>query len=419
MEALKVTGNARLRGKMRLYGAKNAVLPIMAAALLLDGVVILHNVPALTDVDAMCRILRLFRCKVDKVGDTVVIDTTGVENDNVPDCLMKKMRASNLVWGPLIGRFGRATIPMPGGCLIGSRPMDYHIKGMRQLGITVEEHAGSIISWINGDGLSGANIYLDFPSVGATENLVMAAVVAKGTTVIRNVAKEPEVMDLCRFLNQAGAKISGIGSDRLTIEGVKKLNAIEYTVIPDRIVGGTILLAAALTDGDVTLENTVPEHLEPLLAKIQDTGACVDRNGSTLRVYQCERPKALDIKTLPYPGFPTDIQPQFMALMTKARGTSVICESIFESRFNHCDELRRMGADIRVEGRLAIVKGVDCIEGAEVEAEDLRGGAALLLAGMAAEGETIVRNAHHIDRGYCRVEDTFNALGADIRRIDL
>lgn len=417
MEALKVTGNARLHGKTRLYGAKNAVLPIMAAALLVDGVVILHNVPALTDVDAMCRILRLFRCKVDKVEDTIVIDTTGIENDEVPECLMKKMRASNLVWGPLIGRFGKATIPLPGGCMIGSRPMDYHIKGMRQLGITVEEHGGSIISWT--DDLRGANIYLDFPSVGATENLVAAAVLARGTTVIRNVAKEPEVVDLCNFLNSAGAKIRGIGTDVLTIEGVKKLQGLEYRVIPDRIVGGTILLAAALTGGDVVLEDTVPEHLEPVLAKMLESGACVDRYGSTLHVYQCERPKALDIKTLPYPGFPTDIQPQFMAFMTKAQGTSVICESIFDSRFNHCDELRRMGADIRVEGRLAIVKGVDAMEGAEVEAEDLRGGAALLMAGLVAEGETVVRNVRHIDRGYCSIENTFNELGADVRRLDL
>ena len=417
MEVLKVTGGARLQGTTAVYGAKNAVLPIMAAALLVDGTVVLHNVPDLTDVDAMCRILRLFHCTVKREDDTVVIDTAQVQGCDLPETLTKKMRASNLVWGPLIGRFGRAILPLPGGCMIGSRPMDYHIKGMRQLGIAVEERAGQIVSCTTR--LVGANICLDFPSVGATENLIMAAVKAEGTTVLRNVAKEPEVADLCHFLCAAGAKIGGIGSDLLTIEGVKHLGSLEYRVIPDRIVGGTLLLAAAACGGDVTVCDTVPEHLEAVLAKMTESGVTVERRGRDLRVRAGGRRRPCDIKTMPYPGFPTDIQPQFMAYLTTVRGTSVVCESIFENRFNHCDELRRMGADIRVEGRIAIIEGVRRLEGAEVEAEDLRGGAALLLAGLAAEGETTLRGVRHIDRGYRCIEGMFRELGAQVERAPL
>ncbi len=417
MTELKIAGNTRLQGKAKIHGAKNAILPIMAASILTENITVLHNVPELTDVEVMAEILRHLNCKVKREGHTLTIDTSGIVNVKVPEYLTKRMRASNLIWGSLIGRFKEASIPMPGGCLIGSRPMDYHIKGMRQLGVIAHEHYGQIDSWT--PHLRGAEIYLDFPSVGATENLIMAAVKAEGSTVIRNVAKEPEIVDLCNFLNRAGAKISGVGNDTLYIESTEKLAGIEYTVIPDRIVAGTVLLGAAITRGDVTITDCRPEHLEPLLAKMREAGVKMVRKGTELRLKGISRIKPIDLKTLPYPGFPTDIQPQFMALLTLAEGTSIICESIFENRFNHCDELRRMGADIRVEGRLAIVKGVREIEGAQVEAFDLRGGAALLLAGMAAGGETRLQNVHHIDRGYCNIEALFNELGARIGRVDV
>lgn len=416
MTELKIAGNTRLQGKTKIHGAKNAILPIMAATILTEDITVIHNVPKLTDVEVMGEILRHLNCKVKREGSSLVIDTAGIVNVKVPEYLTKKMRASNLIWGPLIGRFKEASIPMPGGCLIGSRPMDYHIKGMRQLGVIAQEHYGQIDSWT--PHLKGAEIYLDFPSVGATENLIMAAVKAEGRTIIRNVAKEPEIVDLCNFLIKAGAKISGVGNDTLYIDCVPRLGGVEYTVIPDRIVAGTVLLAAAITKGDVVLENSCPEHLEPLLAKMRDAGLKISRKGGELRVKSISRIKPIDLKTLPYPGFPTDIQPQFMSLLTLAEGTSIICESIFENRFNHCDELRRMGADIRVEGRLAIVKGVKEIEGTHVEAFDLRGGAALLLAGMAAGGETRLQNIHHIDRGYGNIEDLFNSLGANITRVE-
>ncbi len=417
MTELKIAGNTRLQGKAKIHGAKNAILPIMAATILADDISVIHNVPKLTDVDVMCEILRYLNCKVEREDHTLTIDSSGIVNVKVPEYLTKRMRASNLIWGALIGRFKEASIPMPGGCLIGSRPMDYHIKGMRQLGVIAHEHYGQIDSWT--PHLKGAEIYLDFPSVGATENLIMAAVKAEGSTVIRNVAKEPEIVDLCNFLNQSGARISGVGNDTLYIEAVERLHGIEYSVIPDRIVAGTVLLGAAITRGDVTIVDCCPEHLEPLVAKMREAGVKINRKGTELRLKGISRIKPIDLKTLPYPGFPTDIQPQFMSLLTLAEGTSIVCESIFENRFNHCDELRRMGADIRVEGRLAIVKGVREIEGAQVEAFDLRGGAALLLAGMAAEGETRLQNVHHIDRGYCDIEDLFNGLGAKISRVEI
>ncbi len=417
MTELKIAGNTRLQGKAKIHGAKNAILPIMAATILADDISVIHNVPKLTDVDVMCEILRYLNCKVEREDHTLTIDSSGIVNVKVPEYLTKRMRASNLIWGALIGRFKEASIPMPGGCLIGSRPMDYHIKGMRQLGVIAHEHYGQIDSWT--PHLKGAEIYLDFPSVGATENLIMAAVKAEGSTVIRNVAKEPEIVDLCNFLNQSGARISGVGNDTLYLEAVEKLHGIEYSVIPDRIVAGTVLLGAAITRGDVTIFDCCPEHLEPLVAKMREAGVKINRKGTELRLKGINRIKPIDLKTLPYPGFPTDIQPQFMSLLTLAEGTSIVCESIFENRFNHCDELRRMGADIRVEGRLAIVKGVREIEGAQVEAFDLRGGAALLLAGMAAEGETRLQNVHHIDRGYCDIEDLFNGLGAKISRVEI
>jgi UDP-N-acetylglucosamine 1-carboxyvinyltransferase len=417
MDALKITGRRRLQGSVTIGGAKNAVLPIMAAAIMVDGEVILKNVPHLTDVAAMCTILKELGVKVRRENDILIINAEDVAYCDVPDELMKTMRASNLIWGPLLDRFSFARIPMPGGCRIGSRPMDIHIRGMKQLGVEVEEHGGVIIS--HGEKRKGNELYLDFPSVGATENLIMTAIKTKGDTVIRNAAREPEVADLCSFLAACGGDIRGIGSDTLYITGVKQLKGTEYEIIPDRIVGGTLLLAAALTDGDVTIKKVRPEHIEALTVKMAEAGVPTDRSDDALRVRGCKRMKAVDLKTMPYPGFPTDIQPQFMAAMTKAEGASVICESIFENRFGHCADLNRMGADIKVDGRWAVVRGKTVLEGTNVEASDLRGGAALILAGLAANGETTVNNASYIERGYSSIESVFKELGAEISRVEI
>lgn len=416
MDALKITGRRRLKGSVNIGGAKNAVLPIMAAAMMVDGEVILKNVPQLTDVTAMCAILRVLDIKVKTENDILIINAENAKYHDIPDSMMKTMRASNLIWGPLLDRFSFARIPTPGGCRIGSRPMDIHIKGMRKLGVEVAEHGGIIIS--HGKNRRGNDLYLDFPSVGATENLIMAAVKTRGETLIRNAAREPEVADLCSFLVACGASIRGIGSDTLFINGVEKLHAAEYEIIPDRIVGGTLLLAAALTDGDVTIKKTRPEHIEALTTKMAEAGVIVERSAETLRVKGCDKLSAVDLKTMPYPGFPTDIQPQFMAAMTQAEGASVICESIFENRFGHCNDLNRMGADIKVDGRWAVVRGKTLLEGTAVEASDLRGGAALILAGLTAYGETLVHNASFIERGYCDLGNVFNELGARIERIE-
>lgn len=416
MDALKITGRRRLKGSVNIGGAKNAVLPIMAAAMMVDGEVILKNVPQLTDVTAMCAILRVLDIKVKTENDILIINAENARYHDIPDSMMKTMRASNLIWGPLLDRFSFARIPTPGGCRIGSRPMDIHIKGMRKLGVEVAEHGGIIIS--HGKNRRGSDLYLDFPSVGATENLIMAAVKTRGETLIRNAAREPEVADLCSFLVACGASIRGIGSDTLFINGVEKLHAAEYEIIPDRIVSGTLLLAAALTDGDVTIKKTRPEHIEALTTKMAEAGVIVERSAESLRVKGCDRLSAVDLKTMPYPGFPTDIQPQFMAAMTQAEGASVICESIFENRFGHCNDLNRMGADIKVDGRWAVVRGKTLLEGTAVEASDLRGGAALILAGLTAYGETLVHNASFIERGYCDLGNVFNELGARIERIE-
>ncbi len=413
MDALKITGRRRLKGSVHIGGAKNAVLPIMAAAMMVDGEVVLKNVPQLTDVTAMCTILGALGIAVKAENDILIINAESVRYQDVPDTMMKTMRASNLIWGPLLDRFSFARIPMPGGCRIGSRPMDHHIKGMRKLGVEVVEHGGIIVS--HGKNRKGSDLYLDFPSVGATENLIMAAVKTRGETMIRNAAREPEVADLCSFLVACGAKITGIGSDTLFISGVEKLYPTEYEIIPDRIVGGTLLLAAALTGGDVSIKKVRPEHIEAVTMKMAEAGVVIEGSFDALRV-KGGTLRAVDLKTMPYPGFPTDIQPQFMAAMTQAEGASVICESIFENRFGHCTDLNRMGADIKVDGRWAVVRGDTPLEGTDVEALDLRGGAALILAGLAAEGETVVHNASFIERGYCNLEAVFNELGARIER---
>ncbi|SHI58905.1 UDP-N-acetylglucosamine 1-carboxyvinyltransferase [Desulfofundulus thermosubterraneus] len=411
-----ITGGNPLRGTVRASGSKNATLPILAACLLHGAPNVIQQVPALKDVTTMCDVLEHLGARVNREGDSIRVDATHIQSVEVGEDLMRRMRASNLVLGPLLGRFRRVRISYPGGCNIGSRPMNLHLKGLKALGARIEEKFGYIT--VEAAKLEGAEIHLDVPSVGATENIMMAAVLAKGITIIRNAAKEPEIVDLQNFLNRMGARIKGAGTDVIRIEGVKHLNSVEHAVIPDRIEAGTYLVAAAITGGDVTVTNVIPEHLEPVLAKLKEMGFLVETGDEHVRVAaQDRRPLAVDIKTLPHPGFPTDMQPQMMALACLAEGTSVITETVFENRFKHVSELRRMGADIKVEGQTAIVKGVERLTGAPVMATDLRAGAALVLAALAADNGTVVEGVEHIDRGYERMEQKYTALGARIMRV--
>jgi len=414
LEKYIIKGGTRLHGFVEVCGAKNAVLPVLAATILSPETSVIYNVPLLQDVVLMLEVLEHLGAKVRWEKKTLIINTSAINPTEVPEEIMKKMRASNLVIGPLLSRFRYAKVPFPGGCAIGSRPMDYHIKGIRQLGATIDERYGYIEAHANK--LIGGEVYFDFPSVGATENVMMAAVLSPGVTVIRNAAREPEIVDLAHFLNNMGAKVAGAGSDIIQITGVERLHGTEHKVIPDRIVAGTYMLAAAITNGDILLRNAVVEHLEPLIAKLRASGVSVQKNGKGIRVRGVPRLKSVDIKTMPYPGFPTDIQPQMMTVMSIAQGTSIILENIFENRFKHADELRRMGAHITTEGRVAVVKGVKKLTGADVEATDLRAGAALVLAGLAAEGVTVVHNIEHIDRGYHCLEQKYAPLGANIIR---
>jgi len=416
MQKYMVVGGNRLKGIVRASGSKNATLPILAACILNAGKSVIQEVPRLVDVSVMKDVLVHLGARVRWERNTIEVDSSNIQPVEVSEELMRRMRASNLVLGPLLGRFGRVKISYPGGCQIGSRPMNLHLKGLQLLGANIQEKYGYITA--EADRLVGADIHLDLPSVGATENLMMAAVLADGVTTIRNVAKEPELVDLQNYLNSIGGKVKGAGTDTIKIEGVRleDLKPAFHTVIPDRIEAGTYMVAAAITGGDVTVTNVIPEHMDPLLAKLREAGVNITVGDDYIRVQGNGRVKAVDIKTMPYPGFPTDMQPQMMALLSLAEGTSVITETIFENRFKHVGELRRMGADIKVEGQTAIIKGVDKLSGACVEASDLRAGAALVLAALAAENGTIVENVQHIDRGYEQLEMKFNALGAIIIR---
>ncbi|RKO67452.1 UDP-N-acetylglucosamine 1-carboxyvinyltransferase [Desulfofundulus salinus] len=412
-----ITGGNPLRGTVRASGSKNATLPILAACLLHGTPNVIQQVPALKDVATMCDVLEYLGARVNREGDSIRVDATHIQSLEVGEDLMRRMRASNLVLGPLLGRFRRVKISYPGGCNIGSRPMNLHLKGLKALGARIEEKFGYIT--VEADKLVGAEIHLDVPSVGATENIMMAAVLARGTTIIRNAAREPEIVDLQNFLNRMGARIKGAGTDVIRVEGVKHLYSVEHAVIPDRIEAGTHLVAAAITGGDVTVTNVIPEHVEPVLAKLKEMGFLVETGDEYVRLVAQGRPRAVDIKTLPHPGFPTDMQPQMMALACLAEGTSVITETVFENRFKHVSELRRMGADIKVEGQTAIVKGVERLTGAPVMATDLRAGAALVLAALVAENGTVVEGVEHIDRGYERLEQKYAALGARIVRVSI
>lgn len=413
-----IRGGRPLQGTVRVGGAKNAALPLLAAALLAERPCVLHHVPWLRDVESMLRILRALGAEVEvgepgPQGRTVAVRVPRLATCAVPPELMRRMRSSLFVLGPLLARCGRAVITYPGGCNIGSRPIDLHLRGLAMMGARIEE-AGGLLSF-EALRLRGAEIHLDVPSVGATENLVMAATLAEGTTVIRNAAKEPEVVDLQNFLNRLGARVRGAGTDAVVVEGVARLGAAEHEVIPDRIEAGTYLVAGAITGGDVTVADVVPEHLQALMAKLREAGFSVDRGPGWVRVRARGRPRATNVKTLPYPGFPTDLQNPFLALMCLAEGTSVISESIWDNRFKVADELRRMGARIQVEGRVAVVHGVARLTGAEVEAhDDLRGAMSLVLAALAADGASTVAGAEYVYRGYQDPEAKLAALGADI-----
>lgn len=415
MDRYVITGKQKLTGRVKTSGAKNASLPLMAAVLLAEGKTVLQGIPRLTDIINMAEVLKKLGCGIEYNDEELVIDSTNLNDWTVEEDLMRKMRASNLILGPMLARNGEVKISRPGGCAIGSRPMDQHIKGLKELGVIVEERHGYIEA--RAEKMVGSEIYLDIPSVGATENIMMAAVTAKGTTIIRNAAREPEIVDLQNLLNKMGARVRGAGTHIIRIDGVKKLTFAEHNVIPDRIEAGTHMIAAAMTGGDIVVENVIPEHVSPVIAKLRQVGAEISINGDSVRVRQRGKIKALEVKTLAYPGFPTDMQPQFLSLLTMAEGTSIVTETIFENRFQHVAELRRMGARITIEGRTAIIYGVNTLEGAFVEATDLRAGIALFLAALAAEEGTVLERVDYIDRGYYNLEEKYRTLGAKLQRV--
>ena len=419
MEQLVIHGGNPLRGRVKIGGAKNAVLPIIAAALLGGrGVSTLHDVPALEDVYTISAVLRALGVAADysAADHQLRIDAAQIATVSAPYELVRKMRASFLIMGPLLAREGRAEISLPGGCAIGTRPIDLHLKGFEALGAKIDIFQGAIHASAP-KGLRGARIYFDFPSVGATENVMMAASCAAGQTIIENPALEPEIVDLANYLNVMGAHIRGAGTNRIKIDGVPGLCGADYTIIPDRIEAGTYMVAAAMTRGDVYIENAISEHLKPVVAKLKEAGAVIEEDIAGIRVRADDVMRAIDLKTMPYPGFPTDMQAQFMAMLTVAEGTSVVTETVFENRFMHVEEFKRMGAKIRIEGRSAFIEGVQHLAGGRVNATDLRAGAALVLAGLVAEGRTEIGSLHHIDRGYDDLVAKLQRLGADIVRV--
>ncbi|HPF20363.1 MAG TPA: UDP-N-acetylglucosamine 1-carboxyvinyltransferase [Syntrophomonas sp.] len=413
-EHLLVRGGKALKGQVSISGSKNAILPIMAASLLSTGEVILNEVPDLEDINVMAQALKILGAEIKREGKNLIIIGSGVNNCELPESVSRRMRASNLVMGALLGRLREARVAFPGGCAIGSRPMDLHIKGFKGLGYEISEGSGYLLG--KAKHAQGKEIMLDVPSVGATENIMMAAVLTPGYTVIRNAAREPEIVDLQNFMNRMGARVKGAGLDTIRVEGVEKLGGVEHTVIPDRIEAGTFMVAAAISRGDVWIENVVVEHLQPVISKLTEVGVEILPWAGGLRLIGNKDYRPTDIKTMPYPGYPTDMQAQMMSLLATVPGTSVMVETIFENRFMHVQELRRMGADIKIEGRVAIIKGGQ-YEGATVESTDLRAGAALIIAGLAAHGETKIGKLEHIDRGYEKIHEKFQNLGAEITRI--
>ena len=418
MEELVIKGGHRLEGKIAVKGSKNSTLPILAASILaIEGKSVIYDVPNLTDVENIMEIIEYLGVKIKKEEGNVTLDATVMDRfDATLDCV-SELRASLFLLGPIIARFGFSEISQPGGCAIGTRPIDLHLKGLEALGVVFEQSHGAIKG--STEGLKGARIYLDFPSVGATENLMMAASIAEGQTILENVAEEPEIVDLANFLNNMGAKITGAGTNMIKINGVKSLKGTAHTVIPDRIEAGTYMVAAAAAGGNVLVENIIADHLKPVIAKLKEAGVKVEEEGDGLRVISegSKKCKGIFIKTMPYPGFPTDMQAQLLALLLSAEGRSYVTETIFERRFQHVEEFRKMGADIVMAGNTVALSGVDKIYGANVLASDLRAGAALVIAGLYAEGETRVGNIHFIDRGYDGLVENLRSLGADIKRV--
>lgn len=416
MEEFIINHSENLRGEVDISGSKNSALPIMAATILTNGNNILKNIPDLTDICIMKQLLECMGIKIKEENTNIInIDVGCLNNFSVPYELSRKIRASVLLLGPMLAKIGKISLPMPGGCAIGSRPIDLHLKGLIAMGAEIEQVNGSINA--RASKLHGTKIYLDFPSVGATENLLMAATLAEGETILENVAIEPEIVDLSTFLSAAGAQIQGAGTDTIKITGVKELKPIEHAVIPDRIEAGTLMVATAMTGGDVTLKNVINSHLKPITAKLKEAGVEVSEELSKINIKSSGKLKAIDIKTLPYPGFPTDMQAQFVALMSKAEGNSIVVETIFENRFLYVPELIRMGANIKIDGRSAVIEGKERLNGAKVKATDLRAGASLILAGLVSEGITSITDIYHIERGYDGIDKKLKTLGANIERV--
>jgi len=411
-----VTGGKELEGKVQVSGAKNAILPILAASLLTADKITLEEAPELVDVQIMSQVIESLGGKVKHNGKKMQICNKEIKSIETPFDLISKMRASIFVMGPMLARTGRIRISHPGGCAIGSRPINFHLKGLECLGAQVRMDHGFLD--ISAPKLKGARIYLDFPSVGATENIMMAAACAEGVTLIENAAQEPEIVDLANFISEMGGKIKGAGTNIIHIEGVKELHGTTHTVIPDRIEAGTFILMAAACGGEVLVTNVIPAHLKPLLAKLNEAGVIYKEEDDGIRVMGKGCYNAVDVKTQVHPGFPTDLQAPILAMLTKAKGTAVITETVFENRFMHVDELKRMGADIKIEGRSAIVQGIEDMYAATVVASDLRAGAALILAALMANGTSEIREIHHIERGYENLDGKLRALGADIIKVE-
>ncbi|WP_172189269.1 UDP-N-acetylglucosamine 1-carboxyvinyltransferase [Lentilactobacillus kribbianus] len=421
MEKIVVHGGNKLVGTVHIDGAKNAVLPIQAAMILgSEGKSVISNVPLLSDVYLMNNVLKFLNVDVDfdEANNTVTFDATSQLSSEAPFEYVSKMRASIVVMGPLVARLGHAKVALPGGCAIGSRPIDLHLKGLRALGAQIEQHAGYVEASAP-NGLYGADIYLDFPSVGATQNIMMAATLAKGTTTIQNVAREPEIVDLANVLNKMGAKVVGAGTEQLRIEGVPSMHGTEHRVVQDRIEAGTFMVAGALTKGDIFIDGAIAEHNQPLIAKMQEMGVIVNETAEGIRIIGPEHLKPVAVKTMPHPGFPTDMQPQMTILQLAAEGSSSMTETVFENRFMHLEELRRMNAKYNISGRTVVMEGPTDFSGAEVAATDLRAAAALVLAGLVAKGYTQVRNLKYLDRGYHNFHQKLASLGAEIKRIDV
>lgn len=417
MDTYLITGGNRLQGEIDIQGSKNSSLPIIAASILIDGITKIKKCPEISDTNAMKELLLLLGCKVKNENKTLIIDSRTCDKDEIPEDLMKEIRSSIVLMGPMLAKHRRVVLTYPGGCEIGARPIDLHLSGLKQLGAKIKESHGYIICEANK--LIGNEIDLDFPSVGATENIMLAATIAEGNTIIRNAAREPEIIDLQNFLNAAGAKITGAGSNVIKIKGVEKLHDVEYEITGDRIVAGTYLCAGAVTGGEIVIKGIIPEYLRSTLHKLKETGCQIKiYNKEEILLRAPEKLKAINtIKTLPFPGFPTDMQSQMVAILSLARGTSIVIENIFENRYKYVSELTKMGAKITIEGKTAVIEGVNKLMGATVESKDLRGGASLVLAGLVAEGKTKINGVHYIERGYENFVENLQGIGALIEKL--